>query len=399
MKSRTAWPVAFAALLAALCAGCMRRETQVRQADREQVLLRGIGYEVADIDPQLGTGTAEQAVISGLFEGLVAEDPRDLHPVPGVAYRWDVSPDGLTYTFFLRPDARWSNGAPVTAADFVKSWRRILTPSLAADNAGLFYVIEGAEAFNKGVTGDFSRVGVEALGDRTLRVSLEHPAPYFLSLLTHWAFSPVPVDVIAREGPADRRGNPWAGPGRLVGNGPFILESWEPNKAIILSKSTTYWDASHVALKGIRLYPIDSLEAEESEFRAGQLHLTDALPVGRVEAYRSGSPELRPFLRIDPYLGTYFFRLNTGRAYLRDPLVRRALALAIDRRAIVVRILRGGQKPAAALTPRESRATSRHRDFGPIFPRPAGFWPPPDSRAARACRPSNSSSTTPRTTA
>ena len=351
MRRRTVWPVALATLLAASCAGCLRRETQVQRADRDQVLLRGIGYEVADIDPQLGTGTAEQAVISGLFEGLVSEDPRDLHPVPGVAYRWDVSPDGLTYTFFLRADARWSSGRPVTAADFVQSWKRMLSPSFAADNAGLFYVIQGAEAYNKGAARDFSRVGVETLGERTLRVALEHPAPHFLSLLTHWSFCPVPVEVIAGLGPLDRRGNPWASPGHLVGNGPFTLSAWEPNKVIILARSPTYWDAARVSLKGIRLYPIDSLDAEEREFRAGQLHLTDALPVGRVDAYRSGGPDVRPLLRIDPYLGTYFYRINTTRAYLRDPLIRKALALAVDRRSIVQRILRGGQQAAAALTP------------------------------------------------
>ena len=350
MRFRNAWP-AFAILLAAASAGCLRRETDVQRGDREQVLLRGVGYEVTDIDPQLGTGTAEQAVISGLFEGLVAEDPRDLHPVPGVAGRWDISPDGLTYTFFLRPEARWSNGKPVTADDFVQSWKRILSPSLAADNANLFYVIDGAEAFNRGATTDFSRVGAVALGERTLRVALEHPAPNFLSLLTHWSFCPVPVGVIASEGPLDRRGNPWTSPGHLVGNGPFVLESWAQNKVIVLAKSPTYWDAAHVMLNGIRLYPIDSLEAEERGFRAGQLHLTDALPVGRIDAYRSGGPDLRALLRIDPYLGTYFYRINTGRPGLNNPLIRRALALAVDRRAIVERILRGGQKPAEAFTP------------------------------------------------
>jgi oligopeptide transport system substrate-binding protein len=120
---------------------------------------------------------------------------------------------------------------------------------------------------------------------------------------------------------------------------------------IALAKSPTYWDAAHVALNGIRLYPIDSLDAEEREFRAGQLHLTDALPVGRIDAYRLGRPELRAFLRIDPYLATYFYRINTGRACLSDPRIRRALALAVDRRAIVEHILRGGQKPAETLVP------------------------------------------------
>jgi oligopeptide transport system substrate-binding protein len=112
----------------AALSGCLRRETPVARGDRDQVLLRGVGYEVTDLDPQLATGVAEQAVISALFEGLVAEDPRDLHPVPGVAERWEVSPDGIMYTFHLRADARWSDGRPVTAGDFAASWRRILTP-------------------------------------------------------------------------------------------------------------------------------------------------------------------------------------------------------------------------------------------------------------------------------
>ena len=328
--------------------GCLRRETVVQRGDREQVLHRGIGYEVTDLDPQLATGTAEQAVVSALFEGLVTEDPRDLHPVPGVAARWTVSPDGITYTFFLRPEACWSNGKPITARDFVASWQRILTPSLGADNASLLYVIQGAEAFNKGVTKDFAEVGAAALDPHTLRVTLEYPAPYFLSLLTHWCWYPVPLEVIAASGPVAQRGNPWTHPRHLVSNGPFVLKAWEPNKVIVVEKSPSYWDASHVRLRAIHLYPIDSLEAEEREFRAGQLHLTDALPAGRIEAYRRTQS---PCLRIDPYLGTYFYRINIRRPYLNNGRIRRALSLAVDRRAIVEKILRGGQTPAWTFTP------------------------------------------------
>jgi len=139
-------------LLAAIFSGCSKRETAVQRGDREQVLHRGLGYEVSDLDPHLATGLSEYSVISALFEGLVAEDPVDLHPVPGVAESWEVSPDGLVYTFHLRANARWSNGEPVTAQDFVASWRRVLTPSLAADYASMLYIIEGAEAFHQGTT-------------------------------------------------------------------------------------------------------------------------------------------------------------------------------------------------------------------------------------------------------
>ncbi len=331
-----------------LLAGCLRRETPVVRGDREQVLHRSLGYEVADLDPQLAAGIAEQGVASALFEGLVTEDPRDLHPVPGVAERWDVTPDGIAYTFHLRADARWSDGRPVTAQDFADSIRRILTPSLAADNASLLYVLQGAEAYNRGVAADFSQVGVAVPGPRTLRLTLEHPTPYFLSLLTHAAWLPVPLATIAKYGPTDQRGNRWTEPGHLVGNGAFVLKSWRPDQELVVEKSSTYWDAGHVRLNAIHFYPLDSVEAEERAFRAGQLHITDALPVGKLDAYRRDAPQ---FLRLDPYLGTYFYRLNVNRPFLRDPRIRRALALAVDRRAIVERILRGGQTPAGAFTP------------------------------------------------
>jgi len=331
-----------------LTAGCARRATNVQRGDREQVLYRGIGSEPAGLDPQLATGLAEQCVTSALFEGLVTEDPHDLHPVPGVADHWEISPDGLTYTFHLRADARWSNGAPVTAPDFVASFRRILTPSLAADNATLFYVLLNAEAFNRGRLADFGQVGCAALDARTLQLTLAHPAPYFLELLTQMPFLPVPVSVIAQAGPADQRGNPWARPGRLVGNGPFTLRSWRPNEEIVVVKSPAYWDASRVRLQAIHFYPIDSRDAEERAFRAGQLHVTYTLPAAKVDAYRQNAPQL---LRIDPYLNTYFFRLNVRRPPLDDERVRRALALAIDRAAIAGQVLRGGQQPAASFTP------------------------------------------------
>jgi len=328
--------------------GCLRRQTNVQRGDREQVLYCGIGSEVSDLDPQLVTGVAEHYVLSALFEGLVTEDPRDLHPVAGVAGSWDVSPDGLVYVFHLRPEARWSNGEPVTAGDFLASFRRLLTPSLGADNAAQFYVVRNAEAYHQGRLTDFSQVGFAALDGRTLRITLAHPAPYLLSLLAQTAALPVPLPTLERYGPADHRGNGWTRPGRLVGNGPFVLAQWRPNQAIVVEKSPAYWDSARVRLHAIRFYPIDSLDAEERAFRAGQLHVTYTLPAGRVDAYRR---DASPFLRIDPYFNTYFFRLNTRRPPLDRPGVRRALALAVDRAAIARRILRGGQQPALSLTP------------------------------------------------
>jgi oligopeptide transport system substrate-binding protein len=340
-------------LLAVLCSlgtgtGCTPRESAVARGNREQVLHQGITHDVAELDPHLAVNIAEMSVISALFEGLVVEDPVDLHPVPGVAERWDVSPDKLTYTFHLRAAAQWSDGTPVTATDFVNAWRRILTPALAADNAGLLYVLQGAEAYHKGLARDFSQVGVSALDPRTLSVTLEHPCPYFLALLTHPAWLPVNLAAIRRHGPEAQRGNPWTRPGRLVGNGPFVLEAWRPNQIVVVSKSGTYWDSARVRLREIRFYPIDSRDTEERMFRTNQLHVTYVIPAARIESYRRNAPEL---LRTDPYLDTYFLRLNLRRPALGDVRVRRALSLAIDREAIVTKILQAGQLPATALTP------------------------------------------------
>lgn len=337
-----------ACVLAVLCSSCWNRETAVQRGNREQVLHRGIGPELSDLDPHLATGTSEYSVLSALLEGLVREDPVDLHPVPGVAERWEISPDGLVYTFHLRAAARWSNGEPVTAADFIASFRRILTPALGADYATMLYPVLNAEAFHRNRLADFNQVGFAALDQRTLRITLGYPTPYFLSLLNNPAWMPVPLATIARYGPADRRGNPWARPGRFVGNGPFNLKAWRPNQVIIVEKSPTYWDAARVRLHAIHFYPIDSLDAEERAFRAGQLHITEALPPARIDTYRLSQPGL---LRIDPYLGTYFYRFNINRPCLNEPRVRRALAMAVDRRAIVEHILRGGQRPAQAFTP------------------------------------------------
>lgn len=340
----------FFCLLAAVLSlsACGKRETAVQRGIRTQTLERDAHADAADLDPQLAINIAEMDVVSALFEGLVVEDPVDLHPIPGVAERWDVSADGLTYTFFLRNTAKWSDGSPVLADDFVASWRRILTPSLAAENASLLYVIQGAEAFHKGITQDFGQVGVRAVSPQTLRVTLEHPTPYFLSLLTHAAWLPVPTATIAKNGALAERGNRWTKPENFVGNGAFALKTWRANQEIVVEKSTTYWDAAHVRLHAIRFLPIENADVSERAFRTGQLHVTYVLPYGKVDTYRREAPQ---YLRSDPYLNTYFLRLNTTLPTLSDQRIRRALALAIDRVALVEKVLHGGQKPATAITP------------------------------------------------
>ena len=352
MKSPVRYSVHFVySVLSLLClswAGCAKRETPVERGIREQVLERGLSADPADLDPHVITDLPEINIVSTLFEGLVAEDPVDLHPVPGVAESWEVSSDGLSYTFHLRANALWSNGAPVTAQDFSGSIRRVLTRTLAADYATMLYVLVNAEAYHKGTLMDFSQVGVQTPDARTLRLSLNHPAPYFLSLLTHPAWYPVYLPALEKAGSPYQRGSKWTQPGNLVGNGAFVLTAWKRGEVITVEKSPTYWDAATVRLNAIHFHPAEDRESEERAFRAGQLHLTEALPVSKVETYKRTQPEV---LQIGAFLDTYFYRLNTNRPGLSNVKVRQALAAAIDRSALVGKVTLGGQQPARSFTP------------------------------------------------
>ena len=324
------------------------RKSAAAEAAREEVLLLGNGAEPKGLDPHVVTGVAEYNVMAALFEGLVAEDPKTLKPVPGVASSWRISADGRIYTFTLRPEALWSNGDPVTAADFVYSYRRMLSPGLAAEYAYMLYPLARAKAYNEGTLTDFSKVGVRALDEHTLELTLEHPIPYFLQLLNHYSWWPVHRGTIEKFGAIDTRDSPWTRPENFVGNGPFILVRWEIHREILVRKNPRYWDVDKVRLDGIRFFPIDSADTEERAFRDGTLHITSSVPLHRIEYYRKNKPNL---LRSDPYLGTYFYRFNTRVEPLSDPRVRRALAMTIKRRQLTKFVLKGGQRPAYCFTP------------------------------------------------
>jgi oligopeptide transport system substrate-binding protein len=329
-------------------AGCAKRETVVDRANREGVFHLSIGSEPSDLDPHVVTNLADAKVDHALFEPIVTYEPGTLAPKPALAERWEVTPDGLTYTFHLRADAKWSNGDPVTAQDCVDSWRRILTPSLAADYAYFLYLIRGAEAFHQGRAKDFSAVAAAARDARTLTVTLTHPAPYFLQVLLNSPWRPVHLRSIAAIGDPYKRGTPWTRPGRLVSSGPFVLTEWTPHQRVVVEKSPAYYDRDRVRLKAIHFYPTDSVDAEDRAYRAGQLHGTWALPLSKIRPLQN---EKSPALRIDANLETYFFRFNVRKAPFADTRVRRALSLAIDRGLIAEKILPGGRTPAPTFVP------------------------------------------------
>lgn len=334
-------------LVGLLFTACSKPESLAQRGVREKILHLAIDTEPVDLDPHIVTGIAEGKVLWTLLEPLAAIDPTTLRPVPALAERWDISPDAMTYTFHLHADARWSNGDPVVAQDVIGSWRRILTPTLAADYAYQFYCIKNAEAFSKGQA-DFSTVGLAAPDAHTLRVTLARPTPFFLGLVAAPVWAPVHLRSIAALGDPYRRGTAWAKPPLFVGNGPFVLKTWNIGQRLIVEKSPTYWDHANVHLNAIHFYPIDNADVQDRNYRAGQLHATDTLPSTKVFTYRRDQPNI---LRADLYLDTYFFRFNVRRPPLDDARIRRALSLAIDREAIADKVLQGGQRPAAALVP------------------------------------------------
>ena len=337
---------AAAALLA--FAGCGRHESTATAGVQTQTLLLGNAAEPADLDPQAITAWTDSNIAYALFEGLTWIDDKTVRPVPAAAASWEVSPDGLVYTFHLRPDGRWSDGTPVTSADFAYSFRRILTPAFAASYSYMLWPIKNAQAYNEGRITDFSRVGVQTPDPLTLRLTLERPTPYLPSLAAHQTWLPVPRHVVERYGPFDRRGTGWTRAGHLVGNGPFLLTEWTPDARIIVDRNPRYWDAAHVRLQRIIFFPIENSEAEESAFRAGQLDVTYGLPSAKIALYRREHPDE---LRMENRLATYYLFINVTRPPLDNPKLRRALALGIDRTAIARDVLAGSRTPSHSLTP------------------------------------------------
>ena len=329
-------------------ASCKRTDTRVSAGDRTQTLHLGNIAEPTDLDPQLITSVTEAQITLGLMEGLTAMDPKDAHPIPGVAERWDVSADKLTWTFHLRANARWSSGDTVTARDFAYSIQRILSPKLASEYAAILYSLRGAEAYNTGKLTDFSQVGVRVIDDRTLALTLHTPVAYFPALVMHQAWHPVHKATIEKFGRMDERGTRWTRAGNFVGNGPFTLAAWEPNQVIRLVKSETYWDRDAVRLREVNFYPIEDRATEEASFRAGQLHVTATIPPDKIATYKRDHPGL---LRQEPTFASSYLIYNTAKPPLNDVRVRRALALVIDRTRLCEKILFGGRVPAYTLTP------------------------------------------------
>ena len=327
---------------------CSGGESRVDQGNRDGVLHFGNATEPQTLDPHTMTGVPEHHIEQALFEKLVAKDPKTLEPAPGVAERWEVSEDGRTYRFYLRTNARWSNGDPVTAEDFHWSWWRALQPALGNEYGYMLYPIKNAEAYATGKLQDFSEVGVRVINLHELEIELTEPTPYFLQLIDHNSFAPVHRATLEKFGAPTDRFSPWIRPGNMVTNGPFKLADWKLYKHVRVEKNPYYWDAATVKLNAIMFYPTENIITEERMFRSRQLHRTEEFPTNKVIDYKTNHPDE---LRLDPYLGSYYYMVNVTKPGLNDARIRRALAMAIDRESLINNVLNGVNFPAYALTP------------------------------------------------
>ncbi len=300
------------------------------------------GAEPESIDPALITGQPEGRIANALFEGLTAFDAA-ANPQPGVAERWEISADARVYTFHLRKDAQWSNGEPVTARDFVSSWKRTLAPETGAEYSYQLHYLKNAKAFNEGTLYDFSQVGVRAVDEHTLEVTLENPTPFFLDLCAFTTLLPVHVATVHREG------DEWVKPGKIVSNGPYVLTDWRVNDRVSLTKNPRYWNRDHVAMETIDILPSARANTAFNYYVTGLADLM--MDKGLAPTPLMAELKKRPDFHSAPFLGTYFIRFNATKKPFTDPRVRKAFALVIDKQRLVEKITRAGEVPAASLVP------------------------------------------------
>ena len=326
-----------AALALAACQGAPQRPACPAG---KTCLEYGNNAEPQTLDPHKANLIDEASIINDLIVGLTTDGP-DAGPVPGGATHWEVSPDGLVWTFHLR-EARWSDGAPVTADDYVFGLRRALDPKTASIYAYLLYVIKGGQAVSEGKA-PLASLGARAIDPRTVEITLEHPAPYLPELTKHQSFFPAPKHVVEKYGDA------WVQPGRYVSNGPFKLVSWKLGDRVTVEKNPYFWDAKNVCLDRINYYPTPDVVSAERRVARGELDINSRFQSNRFERLKATMPGVA---RSDIALATAYMAFNTRDvAAFKDIRVRRALSQSIDRDFITAKLLRAGQAPAYSFVP------------------------------------------------
>lgn len=322
-------------LLRALLALCL-----CTSAGAAAVLNRGNGSEPKSLDPAFVDTVAESMVLGDLMTGLTTLDAAG-RPVPGAAERWDVTKDGMIWTFHLRKE-QWSDGKPVTADDFVYAWRRLLDPRTAAPYAYNLWVLKNARAISDGKLAP-TALGVNAPNAATLVVTLEHPAPYLPELLTHDTAYPVPRHVV------EAKGGQWARVGSYVGNGAYLPKEWIVGDHIALQKNPRFYDAAHVRIDEVNYFATEDSQAALRRLRAGELDTQTPIPATQIDWLRKNMPDT---LKMTPFLAVSYFTMNNARAPFNDMRVRKALNLALDREIVTAKVLRLGDPPAYSIVPK-----------------------------------------------
>lgn len=304
-----------------------------RGGDETAILRRGTA-EIDSLDPARAVLMESAAVLRDVYEGLLRIGP-DMQPVPAAAARWEVSPDGRTYTFHLRPQARWSSGEPVTSADFVASWRRLVDPGTGSPNAKQLQAVKNALRI---VGGEMppDALGVAAPDPATLVVTLERPAPLFPFALTHWSVLPTPG------------GRPPARAGETVSNGAFVLTRWTPGNEVEVRRNRAYWNDAGTRLAGVRYVHFSDSADEYTRFRAGELDVTQNLPMMPLEELRRAQGDA---VRISPSLAVYYYGFNLRKAPFDSREVRQALSMTVDRERLTASVTGMGERPAYTFVP------------------------------------------------
>ena len=297
------------------------------------------GAEPASLDPALMTDTTSSNINLALMEGLMVYDPRTSKGIPGLAESYTTSPDGKVVTFKIRK-ALWSDGTPVKAQDFVYGWLRTLAPETASDYAYMLgMVIKGADAYNSG-KGKAEDVGVKALDDQTLEVTLVGPAAYFADMTCHQSFNPAPKWAI------DKLGNQWTKPGNYVGTGPYNLKEWKPQDYILVEKNAKYWDAKNVKINSIKYLASDNSTTNYKMYKSGAVDWQSGITLDLIDEI-----VLRKDYQVSARFGTYYLSFNDSKAPFNNVNVRKAFASAIDKKTLVEKVLKGGQIPTDEFSP------------------------------------------------
>lgn len=307
----------------------------------QQVFRRNINSEPTSLDPQKVEGDAGSPVVRDMFEGLTTLDPHG-KVIPATATDWTVSDDGLVYTFNLRKDARWSNGEPVLASDFVFAFQRAVDPATGSKYAW-FMEIAGIKNATEIIDGKApaKELGIKALDDHKVEITLSKPVPFFPKLTAHYTMLPVPQKVV------EKFGEDWTRPGNMVSNGAYKLDEWVVNERIVVKRNSNYWNDKETVVNEVDYLPVTSTNAALNRYKAGELDLT-GVPTEHLDDLKKTIPEQ---VKISPKIGTYYYDFNNQVAPFNDLRVRKALTYAINRQAITDFVLKGGQKPAYGFTP------------------------------------------------